>query len=201
MATFAELVADVKLMTNRPDLDAEIKLAVKAATLKAHQTDYYPYDMYGVAIQWNPIAYQQRLDYITLIPRWRSFKYIRKYTPATPIASSVDGVFFKVIEPESSLDGYGINKENVCYLAGIHIEIRSNTMDEYMLLGCYLHPDVNETTYDSWVAISQPYAITYEATSKIFKQTGYDEQAAMLNKEVIEQYTLLRNNNIIMQGY
>ena len=40
-----------------------------------------------------------------------------------------------------------------------------------------------------------------EAASKIFKQTGYDEQAAMMNKEVTEQFTLLRNNNLIMQGY
>ena len=61
MATFAELVADVKILTNRPDLDAEIKLAVKAATLKAHHTDFYPKDLYGVAIQWTPVGFLQSL--------------------------------------------------------------------------------------------------------------------------------------------
>lgn len=201
MATFAELVADVKLLTNRPDLDSEIKLAVKAATLKAHHTDYYPQDIYEVAIQWNPIAYQQSLEYRTLIPRWRSFKFLRKYTPGTTPADDVDGVFFSVVNPDNALDSYGINKENVCYLAGEQIEIRSSTQDEYMLLGCYLHPDVTEATYSSWIALDAPYAIVYEAVSKIFKQIGWDEQAAMMNKEVIEQYQLLRNNNLLMQGY
>lgn len=201
MATFAELVTDVKLLTNRPDLDSEIKLAVKAATLKAHQTDYYPADIFEVAIQWNPIAYQQSLDYRLLIPRWRSFKFLRKYTPGATPAQDVDGIFFDVIDPNYAVDGYKVNKENVVYLAGEQIEIRSSTQDQYMLLGCYIHPDITEATYSSWIALDHPYAIVYEATSKIFKQTGYDEQAAMMNKEVMEQFTLLRNNNIIMQGY
>lgn len=201
MATFAELVADVKLMTNRPDLDSEIKLAVKAATLKAHQTDYYPNDIFETALQWTPVAYQQSLDYRLLIPRWRSFKYLRKYTPGTTPADDVDGKFFEVVDPNYVLDSYRLNKENVCYLAGEQIEIRSSTQDEYMLLGCYIYPDITEATYSSWIALDHPFAIVYEATSKIFKQTGYDEQAAMMNKEVTEQFTLLRNNNLIMQGY
>src|SRR3990172_274536 len=195
MATFAELVADVKTLTNRPDLDAEIKLAVKAATLKAHQTDYYPQDIFETAIQWAPVAYQQSLDYRLLIPRWRSFKFLRKYTPGVSPADDVDGIFFTVIDPDRSLDSYGINKENVCYLAGEQIEIRSTTEDEYMILGCYIHPDITEATYASWIAVAHPFAIVYEATSKIFKTTGYDEQATQMNKEVVEQYTILRNNN------
>ena len=34
MATFSDLTSDVMTITNRPDLIAETKLAVKAATLK-----------------------------------------------------------------------------------------------------------------------------------------------------------------------
>lgn len=198
MATFAELVADVKILTNRPDLDAEIKLAVKAATLKAHHTDFYPKDLYDVAIQWTPIAYQQALDYRTLIPRWRAFKYLRKYDPTS---TDADGDFFNIITPEQVLDGYGINRDNVCYVAGEQLEIRSSTQDDYMLLGCYRHPDITELTYSSWVALDHPYAIEYEAASKIFKMTGFDEQATMMSREVVEQFTLLRNSNILGNGY
>lgn len=42
--SFAELVADVYTLTNRPDLVGETVLAVQAATLKAHQSDDYIYD-------------------------------------------------------------------------------------------------------------------------------------------------------------
>lgn len=197
MASFAELVADVKVMTNRPDLDAEIKLAVKAATLKAHHSDYYPKDLYETGIQWNPIAYTQSLSYRSLIARYRAFKYLRKLDST----GLLPGVFFKMITPEESLDSYYVDKEDVCYLAGESLEIKSSTQDIYMIFGCYIHPDVTEATYNSWIALDHPYAIEFEATSKIFKQTGYDEQAAMMNKEVMEQFTLLRNSEILAQGY
>lgn len=177
MATFAELVADVKLMTNRPDLDAETKLAVKAATLKAHHIDFFPKDLYEVAIVWNPVAFIQSLSYRSLIPRWRSFKYLRKYTPAAGSEPAVDGVFFKMIDPANAVDDYGVNKDNVCYIAGEDLDIRSSTEDQYMLLGCYVHPDITESAYNSWIALDYQYAITYEATSKIFKTIGYDEQS------------------------
>lgn len=197
MATFAELVADVKLMTNRPDLDAEIKLAIKAATLKAHQSDFYPKDLWESGLVWNPIAFQQSLDYRLVVPRYRAFKYLRKYDAT----GSVPGAFFEVITPEQTLDSYGINQENVVYLAGEKLEIRSSTEDTYMLLGCYIHPDLNENAFNSWIALDHPFAIEYEAAAKIFKTTGYDEQASLMTKEVMEQFALLRNSNILAQGY
>ena len=197
MATFAELVADVKIMTNRPDLDAEIKLAVKAATLKAHHTDYYPKDLYETGIQWSPVAFTQSLTYRGLIPRYRAFKYLRKLDST----GLIGGAFFTMITPEQSLDEYYIDRENVCYLAGEDLEIKSSTEDTYMILGCYIHPDITEATYNSWIAVDHPFCIEYEATSKIFKTIGFDEQAAMMNKEVTEQYMLLRNAEVLGQGY
>jgi hypothetical protein len=197
MATFAELVADVKILTNRPDLDSEIKLAVKAATLKAHHTDYYPKDLYETGIQWSPVAFTQSLEYRTLIPRYRAFKYLRKLDDT----GLLPGVFFKMITPEQTLDSYYVDREDVCYLAGESLEINSSTEDTYMILGCYIHPDVTEASYNSWIALDHPYCIEYEATSKIFKQIGYDEQATMMNKEVAEQFMILRNSEILAQGY
>ena len=45
MTTLTDLCADVYTITNRPDLINETKLAVKAATLKMHQSDYYYRDL------------------------------------------------------------------------------------------------------------------------------------------------------------
>ena len=199
MATFAELVADVKILTNRPDLDTEIKLAVKAATLKAHHTDFYPKDLFETGIQWSPVAFTQSLTYRGLIPRYRSLKYLRKLDST----GLIPGIFFRVITPDESLaqDAYYTDKENVCYLAGEDLEIKSSTEDTYMIIGCYLHPDITEATYNSWIAVDHPFCIEYEATSKIFKQIGFDEQAAAFNKEVAEQFMILRNAEVLAQGY
>ena len=186
MASFAELVADVYTITNRPDLVNETKLAVKAATLKAHQSDFFPKDIYEVGISWPTPDYIQSIEYRTLIPRWRAFKYLRKYT-----GNSL-GDFFKLLTPEQTLDRYNINKENICYLAGEMIEVRSDTQDDYMILACYIHPIIDENTYSSWIALDHPYSIVYEAAKSIFKQIGWDEQAAQIKQEVAEQYQILK---------
>ena len=186
MATFAELVSDVYILTNRPYLVDETKLAVKMATLKAHQSDYYPKDLHEVGLQWPTPDYLQSIEYRTLIPRWRAFKYLRKY------AGSAPGEFFKLLTPEETLDGYGINKENVCYIAGEMLEIRSDTQDSNMILGCYLNPVTDENNYNSWIALDHPYAITFEAARIIFRQVGSIDESNSMRQEVAEQYQILK---------
>ena len=188
MATLNELIDDVYTVTNRPDLVADTLLAVKKATLKAHHSDFYAKDLFETGIQWATPDYIQSLEYRTVVPRWRQLKFLRKYddTGSTP------GDFFTILTPDQTLDEYGISKENICYLAGDMIEIRSDTQDQYMLLGCYLHPDITTTGFSSWIALDHPYLIVYEAAASLFKTIGFDEQATAMRQEVAEQYSNLR---------
>jgi hypothetical protein len=190
MATLAELIADVYTLTNRPDLVNETKLAVKAATLKAHHSDFYPKDLFETGIAWSPVDYIQSLEYRTVIPRWRAFKFLRKYDSA----AGQPGTFFQLLTPEQILDRYGIQKDNICYVAGEMLEIRSSTQDTNMLLGCYLHPDISDTGYSSWIALDHPYFIVYEAARTLFKSIGFDEQSAQMNQLVAEQFAGLKMN-------
>ena len=199
MATFAELVADVKVMTNRPDLDADIKQAVKAATLKMHRLDYFPRDLVETGIQWTTPDYLQSLDYKTLFPLWRGFKYLRKYDATTTPGTA--GKFFTFLSPEKVVDGYGIDRIDICYLAGASINIRSGTQDQYMLIGYYANPDVAESTYDSWIARDHPYAIEFEAKRQIFQNIGFQEQASQTAKDVDEQIALLKISEVTGIGY
>jgi len=191
VASFTDLCNDVYTITNRPDLIAETKLAVKQATLKMHQLDYFPKDLYETGIIWNPVAFIQSLAYKSLVPRWRTFKYLRKYQDDLP------GDFFKLLSPDETLDRYSINKENICYIAGDQLEIRSSTEDSTMLLSCYLHPDITEDTFTSWIANEHPYAIISDAAASVFKMIGFDEQAAYQKQNVTEQVAMLRQNQII----
>ena len=189
MATFAEIVSDVFILTNRPYLVDETKLAVRAATLKAHQSDFYPKDLHEVGLSWATPDYIQSIEYRTLIPRWRAFKYLRKYLGGT---SGAPGEFLKLLTPEETLDRYGINKENVCYLAGEMLEIRSNTQDSNMILGCYLNPITSEEGYTSWIAKDHPYAIVFEAARGVFRQVGSIDESNSMRQEVAEQYQILK---------
>lgn len=195
MTSLASLISDVTTITNRPDLSAETKLAVKQATLKMHQLDFFPKDLFETGLSWNPAGFLQSLDYKTIAPRFRALSYLRKYSDGVP------GTFFTLLSPTESLDRYCINKENVCYLAGDMLEIRSGTEDRYMLFGCYLNPDVTDDGFSSWIANEHPYAIILDAASKVFKMIGFDEQAAYYKQEVVEQIQMLRQSQITGGGY
>ena len=196
MATFAELQADVVTITNRPDLVSETKLAVKAATLKMHRADFFYKDVYETGISFSSENYSQQLEYRTLLPRFRSLKYLRK-SDVTGIA----GGFFQILTPAEVLDTYGIEKQNICYAAGELIQIKSSTNFQYALLGCYLNPDLADATYSSWIALDHPYAIVYEAAITVFKAIGYDEQSATFSKMAAEQLAMIRTSNIQVEGY
>ncbi len=190
MASLTSLMSDVYTLTNRDDLVAETKLAVKKATLKMHQSDDFARDIFETAIQWTPIAFIQSLQYANIHPRWRKLKYLRKFNDSTP------GEFFTILTPEETLDRYNVNKENITYLAGDNYEIRSNTEDTFMLLGAYVYPDLGDDTYTSWIADNHPYAIIFDAAATIFKSIGQDEKMASFRQDVAEQIALLKQCNI-----
>lgn len=195
MATFAELLTEVYTLTNRPDLVNESKSAVKVATLKAHQLDFFYKDLYETGVQFSTADYVQALEYRTITPRYRALKYIRKTD-----ASGVPGDFLSVITPALSLDRYGYQREDICYGAGEVIQIKSSTELQYVLFGCYRNPDITEDTYSSWIALDHPYAIIFEAASTVFKTIGQDEKSAMFKKLTDEQFMMVRSSNIEIEG-
>lgn len=193
------LVDDVYTLTNRPDLVGETKLAVRNATLAAHSTDFYYKDLVETGVQFDFPDTQHSLDYKLLIPRWRALKYVRVYDYYNP--TGYPNQILEILTPESVLDTYKINKENICYAAGRELQIRTRAMHQHILLGAYLHPDVTPDNYDSWIAEEQSAAIVYKAASVVFKTIGYDEQVSQYNGLVAEEYNLLRMSNIQANGY
>ncbi len=195
--TFDELLEEVYEITNRRALIAETKSAVKAATLKAHATDFYSKDIFETGITFTESAYKQSLDYITLLSNFRAFKYLRR-------AESVDdddGQYFSIIKPEEVLDEYGTGRTDIAYVAGRVLEIRSSVEFQYALLGCYVHPIVRESAYTSWVAEQHPYFIIHEAARRIFLSIGQKEEAAGQKELVAEELTLLKMTGLTDVGY
>lgn len=195
--TLAELIAEVYLITNRSDLVSQTSAAVRAATLKAHQSDYYYKDMRETGISFTTAGYIQQIEYRVLLPLWRAFKYLRK----TDVNGTDTLGFFELILPEAVLDDYKINREDVCYVAGSVIQIRSSTEIQYAILGYYQNPNITVSGYDSWVALDHPFAIIYEAAAQIFKQTGDTDQFAAFTQLAGQQFAEIRLSNILAQGF
>ena len=195
--TFDELVAEVFLITNRPDLTGETKSAVRAATLKAHKTDFYSKDIHETGVEFDTADFRQSLDYILFISNFRAIKYLRRVEDENDDV----GKFFEIILPEEVLDNYGRNRVDIAYVAGRVLEIRASVEFSKALLGAYVYPIVREDAYDSWVAEQFPFSIIYEAARVVFKAIGYDEQSATFTQLVAEEYNLLRMSALSDVGY
>jgi hypothetical protein len=200
MADFNSLIADVITLTNHPELVAETTLAVKAATLKMHKTDFYFKDLFETGIIFDTADYLQTLTYRTLFPQYRSLKYIRKYdgstTPGTP------GKFFEIITTDEVLDSYKIQRADVAYIAGSVIQMRSSTADKYCMMGVYIDPIITDSaTYNSWIAIEQPYAIIFEAAALIYGLLENEKAQTKYTAEAADQITELKMSNIVAVGY
>lgn len=194
-AAFTALLTDVYALTKRPDLVAETAYAVKAATLKAHKSDYYPKDIVESGVVFDTSSYVQTLAHKELFPYWRSLAYARKTTETTP------STFFEIISPTDILDSYGVEKADVCYLAGSSYQFRSSDNFQYLLLGYYSDPVIDPELYSSWIAQEQSPLIVYDAAATIFKTIGYDEQNAAYRDMVSTEIALLKQNNILAEGY
>lgn len=194
--TFDELVAEVYLITNRPDMVAETKSAVKAATLKAHKSDFFSKDIFETGIQFDESTFRHSLDYITLVPNFRAFKYFRRVEDENDDV----GAFLEIITPEEVLDSYGINRVDIAYVAGRVLEIRACVEFQFGLLGAYVLPVVTEADYASWVAEQFPYSIIYEAARVLFLAIGYTDQSVTFTRLTAEEYILLKQSALADVG-
>jgi hypothetical protein len=195
--TLTELVQEVYTITGRPDRVNETSSAIRSATLKAHQSDYYWKDIRELGITFDSAEYIQSLDYRALISNWRAIKYLRKYD----LTSGLPCTELKLLLPEQIFDAYGLTKENVFYAAGQYIQIRSSTKEDSYLLGYYVNPDITDSGYNSWVALDHPYAIILDAAATVFKAIGKDEEAAAYRTLVGEQIQMLQTSNIVGNGF
>lgn len=194
--TLTELQNEVYVITNRPDLVGRTSSAIRAATLKLHQTDFYYKDLFETGISFSAANYLQQLEYRTLIPNWRTLKYVRK----SDVNSTDTGKFLEVVTPESVLDSYGLNRNDVVYATGEVLQIRSSTELQYIFLGCYLNPNITLSGYSSWIALDHPFAIIYEAASQIFKQIGKSEEWQAYKIMANEQAAAIAVTNIQTVG-
>lgn len=194
---FDELVEEVYVLTNRRDLVAETKSAIKAATLKAHRSDFYSKDIFETGVEFETSEFRQSLDYVSLLSNFRAFKYLRRVEDENDDV----GAFFEIISPDEVLDSYGCNKTDIAYVAGRVLEIRASVNFSKVLLGAYVLPIVREGAYNSWVAEQNPFVIIYEAARVVFKAIGYDEQSAAFTQLVAEEFNLLKMSALSDVGY
>lgn len=194
-ATLASLQTDLQSIIKRPDLFDDSALHIKNALLKAHTKDYWLKDIYETNFQFGTAAINYTLEPKTLIPLYRSMKYL---TIIDPITEDVVREL-KPLPVESWLDSYGYIKDYVWYVAGTNVQIRCSGQETIFGLGVYLYPDTTLAT-PSWIADEFPFVILYEAARTMFRLIGFDEQAASAERLVKEAMDDLVKTAITSKG-
>jgi hypothetical protein len=203
---YSEIVNDIYTLTNRPDLVAETALAIRKATLKMHSLDYFTQDRVSNIITITPAMQASILDNryaIDLSPaggnttRYRAISFIREYN--NPLTGQE--IQFLKLEPDSIFNEYNLERQNYYYIAGSSAQLRSNKVLTQVTLAYYQYPDVNSTTYTSWIAAQFPYAIIEEAARAIFKMIGKDEEAQTYQEATAENIAMLQEIGVTNQGY
>lgn len=202
--TFEELVEEVAVKTNRPDMgfeedggDGRIPRAVRTSLLTMHNKDYFYRDIQPAQVVFDTPSYIQLLD-VDALPRYKSIAYIRKWdssflasqsdpTILPPLYNTVSGIvsandalaFIEIIDPSNILDGYGIEKQNVGYQINDAFYIKSSTAFQKALYGFYQFPILDIANkgvlINSWIAKLFPFAITMHAASAIFTAIGQQD--------------------------
>jgi len=195
--TFAEILEEVYLITNRRDLEAETKSAIKKATIKAHLTDFYYRDLFETGVEFTELSHRQALDLNSMFNNFRAIHYVKR------VDSSTDevGVSFEEIDPTQTLDTYGYLRSDVFYIAGRTCELRSSVAFDKALVGIYVLPIVTENEYSSWIANLVPYFIIHEAARTVLRVIGYLEESNAQAREVAEQLLLLKQTGLATVGY
>lgn len=198
---FSELVDEVILITGRPDLAALTQSQVRAATLKAHQKDFFYKDIVEVGVQLSAPAHVTSFRPADIVPRYRKPAYLREWLyDGTSATFGRGGRKFDVVDTSNAQDAYGFFKQDVYYLAGDLLQIRSSKPLSHALFGAYVLPDITPGGYKSWIAEEFPYAIIHGAARGVFKAIGADSQAAEQDSQTAEWYAILTINSIPDEG-
>lgn len=179
-----QMVNDTMILTKRKDLVDATVLAVKSATLKLHKSDFYIPDLFETGVSFDSALYQQELSIKELVLNFRSMYYVSKVVQDFSAPNGYRaGTRLRIVDPLLTADDYGVTLTDSWYQAGFNIKINSSTEEQHYILGMWLNPQLEDEKYDSWIAREVPYAIIYDAAATVFKNIGFDEQAAMFRQD------------------
>lgn len=193
--------------------DGRIPLAVAASLRTLHSKDFFKKDIATVRYIFPEANYV--LELLTdALPRYRNLSYVRKWDPSmdtslnnpsssTDAQNSIvpnmyDGGGYQVIpqslnlltriDPSDIFDGYHTEKQDIFYLAGSSIAIRSSTLLEQIQLGYFAYPEIKSAdryaATHTWMMDVYPDAIIQHAANWVFVQIGKQDVArAMTSRD------------------
>ena len=215
MATIDSLSADVYVLTNRPDLVSETKVALRKSIFKCHSADTFKRDLAIQRLQMatyptiEPNSFRWSIG-LNEFPRFRRPKFLRyppelgsPNIPPAPLIDYPTGAVwtreFTEIAADNLFDSYRSERSNYFYIAGSTITIKSSFGIDYLDFGYYQYPLIPALSTDnivSWICNQYPDAVIEEAAGTVFKMIGKDDESARYQALFGENIMILRGTDV-----
>lgn len=177
--TYAELLAEIKLLSKRSDIDDKIAVALRITTLRCHRLDYFWRDRLEADVIFAEST-EVAIDISTNFTRFRQMEYMRYLD----VSSGALGSFLDPIEPRNILDDYNYFQEDVYFLSGDSLNARFRFATSGARVGYWTNPDVAAATYNSWIKDELPDILVQGSLAYLYNMMGKQEEARMINRMV-----------------
>lgn len=192
MALFDDILTDVYVLTNRPDLVSESKLGIRVATIKLHNLEFWREDRVEEEIA---VVTADSEFTISSAVAVGGFSYVPRPNNLV-FKKATSDVTFEEINPKQLLDGYGFKKFNVYYRAGASYKFLTEDADTSVYCSYYRQPVATETGYDSWIATMYQHYVAVEAALFVANSAGDKELEARLQNMAAMNLAQLTINHL-----
>lgn len=198
MTTFQQMRDEVIALTKRPELISVTDIAIRIATLRAHQVDFFPRDVASHPLTYTvptgnvlfvdiPALYTavpllrtpdflQGLDNVTLLPN-ENLEYVPSY--------------------KDFWDEHNELRGSVFTLMGDVLKVRFAGATGRATLYYYKNPDVAEATYSSWIADTYKQDLAQWAAAIVWNRTGFQEVGqTTMQQQVVPFQSLLVESHL-----
>ncbi len=177
--TYAELLAEIKLLSKRGDIDDKIAVALRATTLRCHRLDFFWRDRLEANLTF-AYSNEMSVDIAANFTRFRQMEYLRYMDPTNGSLGS----FLDPIEPRNMLDDYNYFKEDTYFLAGTSLHARFQYATSGARVGYWSNPDVSAGTYNSWIKDELPDILVQGSLAMVYNSLGKQEEAKSISRMV-----------------
>lgn len=189
MTTFADMQAAVIANTKRPELVVLTDNAIRMATLRAHQVDFFPRDQSNVILNYTPIVSGQiYVDYTTLYsiaPLIRTPDFMQSIDPATSLPT--ENLEY-VVDFKNFWNEYNELRSSCFTLLGANLRARSLSNTGKFQLYYYSNPPVDTVGYNSWIADMYKEELAMWAAAIIWMRSGFQEIAGQIQSNQVQPF-------------
>lgn len=190
-----EIVEAVIEHSGRPDQEAFITRKVRAAIRQVHAAGMFPRDLVEELVE---LQEPTNLIKLTLPPRFRKFKALM---PAQSTGNMLRTVNprndYLCVDPTDIVTMAYQSRQDVYYVAGAVVNIRSSSKPDAVYMLYYNYPEVADPYLETWAMAAQPELFIDAALVAVLGFFGNTTKSRELQQQFVQNLEYFVMDNLV----